>query len=378
MKHATRLVASGLLLVALVWLTGCEQVSVDTQVRPSGKIIREVVVTAPKEEAQTVRRILEPLLREKGFRYIRTINDAVVRFRCKVDVTRNRAIFQAEFGRNTPPLCPVGKYTYKETISLADYLQSEQAKLVAANTEIAYRVLMPGHIVPDKCTSKNIHQSDKLFNTYSSATWEAKLDETVNIEVTSRGRRNFVILLWLIILGALLYVFRNVPGGMRVRRAVGAEKRRLAREEKARRQAENELRKAEEAREKEERQLARERAREGKRKAKKKGRAEEPKEEAALQPVEEPEAAPEPSSAPAASEGPEPPLPAGSGRIEEPDDAVASAPSTPEEEPAVPLGYTVTSREAEPPEEPEPAEAQAQPEAPKRRGLFGRRRGPAS
>ena len=49
------------------------------------------------------------------------------------------------------------------------------------------------------------------------------------------------------------------------------------------------MRKAEEAREKEERQLARERAREGKRKVK--GSAEEPKEEAALQPVEEPDAA---------------------------------------------------------------------------------------
>ena len=365
MKHATRLVASGLLLVALVWLTGCEQVSVDTQVRPSGKIIREVVVTAPKEEAQTVRRILEPLLREKGFRYIRTINDAVVRFRCKVDVTRNRAIFQAEFGRNTPPLCPVGKYTYKETISLADYLQSEQVKLVAANTEIVYRVLMPGHIVPDKCTSKNIHQSDKLFNTYSSATWEAKLDETVNIEVTSRGRRNFVILFWLIILGALLYVFRNVPGGMRVRRAVGAEKRRLAREEKARRQAENELRKAEDAREKEERQLARERAKEGKRKGK--GGTEKSKEEAAPLAVQEPDPAPEPPAA--APEDPEPPAPADSAHSVEPEEAITAMP---EEEPAAPLGYTVTSREAAPPDD--PPEAPGQPEAPKRRGLFGRRR----
>jgi hypothetical protein len=370
MKYATRLVASGLLLAALVWLTGCEQVSVDTQVRPGGKIVREVVVTAPKEEAQTVRRILEPLLREKGFRYIRTVNDAVVRFRCKVDVTRNRAIFQAEFRRNAPPLCPVGKYTYKETISLTDYLQSKQAKLLAANTEIVYRVLMPGHIVPDKCTSKDIRQSDKLFGTYSSATWKAKVDETVNIEVTSRGRRNFVILFWLVVLGALLYLFRNVPGGIRVRRAAGAEKRRQAREEKARRQAENELRKAEEAREREERQLARERAREGKRKVK--GSAEEPKEEAARQPVEEPDADLEPPSA--APEGPKPPPPADSGRSGEPEHAVAPVP---EEEPAVPLGYTVTSREAEPPEE--PAEAQAQPEAPKRRGLFGRRqRGPTS
>lgn len=267
---------SGLVLVAalaaLVGFTGCEQISVDTRVCPSGKIIREVVVTAPKEEAETVRRMIEPLLREKGFRHVRTQNEAVVRWVCKVNVRKNRALFQADFSRVTPFLCPVGKYHYEETVSLAKYLTSDQAKLVARSTQITYRFWMPGHLIAESCTAKNaatgmplkprLHQSDRLFATYSDVAWTAAMDEPIQVSIDSKGRRNFVILFWLVVLGVLGYLSRGVPSRLRVWRQVRAEKAERARVEKARKRAEKQLRKAEKARAKEERRRRKQRARE--------------------------------------------------------------------------------------------------------------------
>lgn len=409
-----RLFGLGLLFAVSFWLTGCEHVAVDTHVRRNGTIVREVVITAKQEEAKRVREMLKADLREKGFRYVRSADDSVVRFRCKVNVnsSRGRALFpDAKFSRRTPFLCPIGRYWFEDEISLDQYLVGAQDRLVAEHTEVTYRVFLPGKIVAGESNADEVTQSPNLLNTYSSAAWKTTLDKPVEIKAASKARQNGAILFWLVVLGGLLYLCRGVPAALRIRRASGADARREKREEKARRKAERDLQKAEDARRREEVRLRKEQEREEQRRAKEEKRR--PKEEppveasaderpdtepdAAAEAIEElaadeaaggelplePEATAEPEADMTLPEDPPAPL---TEPTEESDAAEQPAAESEEElgeasdgqaedesgEPATPslgLGYTVTQPESEAEEEVPPAE---EPRAKERKGLFRR------
>jgi len=215
-------------------LAGCE-LSVETNVRGSGKVVQTVTIVVPEDDF--------PVALEAAQQYLRDISE-----NWKITTHHKREIIaRRKFSAKNPSerdllenvrfhrrrsfvmgwLIPVDHLFYEQEINAAAVINSEQKRALAEQTEVKYFLTLPGRIAKEDALGAIKVQG-------GTALWKGRLDQGITVKAESTAFRSWWFFFELIILAFLIWALMPVVTWFNEVSARYAEKRKTARVEKMR------------------------------------------------------------------------------------------------------------------------------------------------